>query len=166
MSSLVAVLIKMFSGIIKDLKYILALLPRFWLSNIKLWFHARPLHAAHACVALGDSSHSETPDRVCAGNHRIFAYVERVCVHVVPGPAHAPVSLRNKVLSFNWGVGNTKTNARQGQRHAVFKRQARSSFFRKTRCVYFLNTQQTLIRELMILSFRRSSSPLNTPFSH
>lgn len=80
------------------------------------------LHAARACVALGDDSRSEPPDDVCAGNQNIFAYVKRVCVHVVLGPAHAPVSSGNKVPSFiNRAVGNTKTNARQGQRHTLQK---------------------------------------------
>lgn len=118
------------------------------------------MHAAHACVALGDYSHSDTPV-VRAGNQRTFAYVKRVCVHVVLGPAHAPVSLRNKVLSFNWDVGNTKTNARQGQRRTGFKRQARSSFFMKNTPLLFpehTDTQQTLIRELMILNFQEVCS--------
>lgn len=53
-------------------------------------------------------------------------------MRVVLGPVHAPVSLRNKVLSFNWGVGNTKTNARQGRWHTVIKRQARPLISWKT----------------------------------
>lgn len=137
MSSLVAVLIKMSSGIIKDLKYILALLPRFWLSNIKLWFHARPLHAAHACVALGDYSHSESPDHVCAGNHRIFAYVKRVCVHVVPGPAHAPVSLRNKVLSFKLGRRKHKNKRTTGTKTHCLQKTGALLFFQENTLLLF-----------------------------
>lgn len=40
---------------------------------------------------------------------------------VVLGLVCTHISLRNKVLSFNWGTENTKTNTRQGQQHGLQK---------------------------------------------